>query len=600
MLALLTWSLLTSYSSAQGPQTPPAVDLVSIERLEAELPKKFKSPQARKLKRAWDALDAGRAPEARRIAGSVANDPLFGDLALWIQATAERGIAEKSDPGSALDHAKLARSLWTKIEDRQPLSPALKQIERERAALDLIEARALTSLKRDELAFASFDRGFHRLLVASLTAWIDLESLQSFGTLCQRLAPARCQPWWARFSFAYNKSSPEIRLLQKFSPSVMERARVAAGVGRGSVAYKAPDLDTAAFELVLKSYQEERYSEAARGFQQFLESYPRSGHRFRARFWLAQALVHEQEHDKATRAFESLLIDSPLSYYGLVSALATGRTTDTAITPTVPEAASDDPNLYPAEIFHLRRARHLIAEKALDLAAQELREMRPRETHSSPFLAYLAMLNHTAGNSLSAFAVLGELINRGFEGVLTSSLVRMIFPLRHWELIKKYSQDLALDPILILSLIKQESAFESGARSGVGATGLMQIMPQTAVETDPRIDLAKLGDPEINIRTGTKYLKQLLGRFNGNIAFALAGYNAGPSAVDRWTKDAPAKRGVQEFIESIPYRETREYVAGIIRNYYWYSRRITGEFPKSITQFWGVYGPAPEPGKSSQ
>lgn len=167
----------------------------------------------------------------------------------------------------------------------------------------------------------------------------------------------------------------------------------------------------------------------------------------------------------------------------------------------------------------------------------------------------------------------------------------MIFPLSFLEDIKKYSSETGLDPILILSLIKQESAFDPSASSGVGAQGLMQIMPQTAVETDSSVNLADLTDPETSIRTGTRYFKMLMQRFNGNIVLSLAAYNAGPNAVDRWLREIPAKRGLQEFIESIPYRETREYVAGIIRNYYWYSRKITGDFPKTLNYFWNVYGP---------
>jgi soluble lytic murein transglycosylase len=125
--------------------------------------------------------------------------------------------------------------------------------------------------------------------------------------------------------------------------------------------------------------------------------------------------------------------------------------------------------------------------------------------------------------------------------------------------------------------------------------GLMQLMPTTAVETIPTVPRSELTEPEPNIRVGTTYLRKVLNRFNGNIALALAGYNAGPNAADRWYKALGPKKGLLEFIETIPYKETREYVATIIRNYFWYSKLLNGETPKSLGYFWNTYGPPEKP-----
>src|SRR5262249_54070412 len=103
-------------------------------------------------------------------------------------------------------------------------------------------------------------------------------------------------------------------------------------------------------------------------------------------------------------------------------------------------------------------------------------------------------------------------------------------------------------------------------------------------------------------------------RFNGNITLALAGYNAGPSAVDRWMKDFSGKKGgLLEFIETIPYKETREYVGSIIRNYFWYGRKLNADGPKrTLDYFWtttasvgaaspeGVPTPGPAEGPPSE
>ena len=123
----------------------------------------------------------------------------------------------------------------------------------------------------------------------------------------------------------------------------------------------------------------------------------------------------------------------------------------------------------------------------------------------------------------------------------------------------------------------------------------MQLMPATASDMDAAITPADLLVADHNIRVGTKYLKKLMGRFKGNIVYSIAGYNAGPGAVDRWIKEAGEKRNLLEFIESISYKETREYVGAIIRNYYWYSRQINGNFDKDLNYFWNSTEPKVEP-----
>jgi soluble lytic murein transglycosylase len=147
---------------------------------------------------------------------------------------------------------------------------------------------------------------------------------------------------------------------------------------------------------------------------------------------------------------------------------------------------------------------------------------------------------------------------------------RLAFPLPYRETLEKRSREQRLDPFLIAALIRQESEFDPAAVSRANARGLMQVMPATGAQIAKRIGIPRfrrdmLFDPDISIRLGTYHFRQVLDQFGGNLEQALAAYNSGKSRVDRWLTWASYQEP-SEFIETIPFTETRDYVQIVLRN----------------------------------
>jgi soluble lytic murein transglycosylase len=146
----------------------------------------------------------------------------------------------------------------------------------------------------------------------------------------------------------------------------------------------------------------------------------------------------------------------------------------------------------------------------------------------------------------------------------------LLFPQPYWADVVAEATKNGLDPYFVASLIRQESEFNAGAVSRANAYGLMQLLPSVgkSIAKKQGIKHFKTGDllnAQINLRLGTVNLKQVLDRFGGQAEYALAAYNAGDTPVRRWMSSNDYK-DIPEFVESIPYTETREYVQAILRN----------------------------------
>lgn len=147
------------------------------------------------------------------------------------------------------------------------------------------------------------------------------------------------------------------------------------------------------------------------------------------------------------------------------------------------------------------------------------------------------------------------------------------FPHPYKDIFHSVKSEVEFDPFLIMSLTKQESGFNPTAISSAKAWGLMQLLPATAKHVAGKKP-GDLKDPENNINLGVQYLSSLYLQL-GSVEYALAAYNAGPSRVVQWLKYEPTKNNLLLFMDLIPFKETRSYVALILRNHYFY-RHLNG------------------------
>jgi soluble lytic murein transglycosylase len=350
--------------------------------------------------------------------------------------------------------------------------------------------------------------------------------------------------------------------------------------------------------------------EAAALYRAFPKKYPASPLREEARWRLAWLRYLNGEHERAHALFKTLSLDKSAERYRTAALYWRARTAERLGNQEEPAALwrkileADEDSYYAA--LAERRLKNLgerIEEAALDAAPQDA--LPPGEGEVS---FHLARATELAAMSLKQLA-LGELhwVKRsarddatrrvlmreyarngafGFSVALAQSLPadssetrRHRYPLAYWEAVNKKAAENGVDPYLVLALIRQESLFDPQAVSSASALGLMQLLPATARRTARQFGLAEpraeqLFDPELNLTLGILHLKELLQRYGGDRVKALAAYNAGERAVERWERQI-STGDEEEFVERITYVETLTYVKLVLRNHRIY-RRLYG------------------------
>lgn len=348
-----------------------------------------------------------------------------------------------------------------------------------------------------------------------------------------------------------------------------------------------PDLDL--FDSAMKLVHQEDWEEANTLFRRFPAEFPQSEHWERAQFWIARTEEKLGNHDEAKKRFEQILAENPFTYYGLQAAIYLKHDWATALANGThgPQAARAPAKLEGAVVtrqaLSLWRLRALLEAGLIEVAREEAKFLFHYRPGGSTIgqdagrgALLMARLFGESGYHLGAFSHAYAALSLE-PSLLDSSSASIIFPSVFSAEFSAAAEKTGVHPLLLTSVAKQESAFLPNAISRADALGLMQLLLPTAKEVATVGSRDDLFRPELNLQAGALYLHKLLLRFENNIAFALAAYNAGPSRMSSWQRDWVAaspllKKGFDPdvFIDSIPFSETRKYVANILRNYAWY------------------------------
>jgi soluble lytic murein transglycosylase len=285
----------------------------------------------------------------------------------------------------------------------------------------------------------------------------------------------------------------------------------------------------------------------------------------RSLYWRGRCATLRGDRLRADMFKQRLLKESPLSYHSIIlnrTEMAKLARVVGSVEPTVIYRSHTQPKLNQ----WVRAIEGLIAVGGEDMARRVIAKTVDVLHKTEPELRlYVGSLSFRVGDPISQFRLLSTVF-RDEPRLISQTTLRLFYPMRNLATIKKYSKE--TDPYFVAALIRQESGFVPWARSRVGAMGLMQLMPRTARRIE-RTSKRALLFPETNIRIGTKYIAKLVNRYDRDAELALAAYNAGAERVDDWTKRYPTTDRML-FLDLIPYKETRDYVALIGRNFYWY------------------------------
>ena len=324
-----------------------------------------------------------------------------------------------------------------------------------------------------------------------------------------------------------------------------------------------------------------RNDEAKKQFEEQIALYPDGAETPAALYWRARLAEEDNQITMALAYYVKLSERYRNFYYAELARDRMKRLPPVADPPgdypvldRVPPLQSDvkiresDP---PTDELHVQKAELLGNGGLVDFAVRELQAVSPADG-GSWVPSEEARLYVETGHYDRAIEVMKHSAPNYFSldiPDMPRAYWEALFPKAYWNDLKRYAAANGLDPYLVASLIRQESEFNPNAISRANAVGLMQLLPKTGRTVAKQVKLrrftySQLYTPAVNLELGTRYFRGMVDKF-GSFEYALAAYNAGSDRVEEWLNDGKY-RDPQEFVESIPFTETREYVQAILRN----------------------------------
>ena len=320
-----------------------------------------------------------------------------------------------------------------------------------------------------------------------------------------------------------------------------------------------------------------RFSKAEKTWEQLWELGEDTDYAAAALYWRGRCYEKIKKRSLSQECFDRTRTLFPNSYYSLWVASKLPEDTlaalDWGASPLMTFSCTPDS----VHSLHLEKLCLLEHLRLPEVALREWPYVK-RELGESPGLWWKrASLLDDAGDTAQGWLVIRNHLRRYLSKAdkrLPDRLWRISYPVDFDDIVKREAEVRKLDSHFVLGLICQESRFRAHVASGVGAVGLMQLMPPTAKRLARQMNIpysrAKLTDPAYNVALGTEYLARLFEEFNGDSVLVLAAYNAGESAAQSW--DAEFGGDADVFVEHIPYRETRLFVKYVLQHIAAYRR----------------------------
>jgi soluble lytic murein transglycosylase len=361
---------------------------------------------------------------------------------------------------------------------------------------------------------------------------------------------------------------------------------------------------TALWKVPFYSYVEGRYYDALSGFWNYLKFLENPHSAVAPIYWMARCYENLGDPNTAAILYRRAAMLGGHGYYGrLASEAGRNLQNQKAVLAVVhprtiqwtqvneflttlrpPENSIANPSPAAAQIIEC--ARQLYAGGLSELALAELRPTLRELPGDKGLSLFSARIYAEQGDYDSAFRTLRRAFPdydcRAIEN-LPEEVWNLLYPFEHWRIVSKQAAVHGLDPSFVMGLIRQESAFNQRARSAANARGLMQVLPSTgrvlAKGEGIKYSTEKLYQPDVNINLGVKHLAALIRQYEGREELALAAFNAGDTRVALWMSRA-GKIDMPEFVERIPFSETRGYVKQVLTNTAYY-RELNGYLANS-------------------